>query len=153
MRSVDRRGLDVPCWWSRLCVQTFRLCTFISVLMCFGAEGGATLACEAPTAEAWMYLLVEPLMAEAFERLPSIGCAVTIACGGGGQPTDFLHEIAPAAAARLPKGRLKRCVWSRSDAHDANAACRFSGSNDGVVLCIRRLTVLGSICGSASSQV
>lgn len=72
------------------------------------------MACQADrvmnlnVSNAYLVRVSEPLMVEAFERLPSIKCAMTIACGSGGQPTDFLHKIAPAAAARAPNSRLKR---------------------------------------------
>lgn len=52
---------------------------------------------------------VEPLSMYAFQHLDGIGCHVTLACGGGGSPTDFIDRLMPAAAARLQDSRFQRC--------------------------------------------
>ena len=43
-----------------------------------------------------LFAMAEPLSQWAFEQLPTVHCPVTLACGGGGLPTDNLQGLRAA---------------------------------------------------------
>lgn len=64
------------------------------------------LACDAKRVEAYLYLIIDYLAKHCFDRLNGVTCPVAIARGTGGWPTDFLTDLMPAVADRLPRGSL-----------------------------------------------
>jgi pimeloyl-ACP methyl ester carboxylesterase len=65
-------------------------------------DGTVHLRCT-PEAEAATYAMAPH--AFTWERLPEVGCPVTVACGGA--RADFGRNVAAAVAGRLPHGRIE----------------------------------------------
>jgi hypothetical protein len=86
--DANKRGC-VASW-----VDCALICAYLSVCDC----------CEA---DAWCLLTNADYLAKhCFDRLNGVTCPVAIARGTGGWPTDFLTDLMPAVADRLPRGSL-----------------------------------------------
>lgn len=64
------------------------------------------LVCDAKRVEAYGYIIITYLAGATFDRLSEVTCPVAVARGTGGWPTDFLMNLMPHVAARLPRSHL-----------------------------------------------